>query len=295
MKKALILCITALFTHQVVASDEWYSRYNPLPYLSSAGSWVKEHKALTAGGLTGLIATYLIYQQYQRHLQQQAQQQLQQQRRRLQQRLQRQQQQRQLQLQQFLQQNPQLQEQADAFIDQIIGNLLPVKQVERPPNQRGLPTAEQIQYWNTAFDFAIREFANQVTVLEGNNHLIHYPHPFHLFLNYMQGQLSYQNVPSHAITLIVSRLEKIASKEKIKEFQNALLMALKDMIDINHIEVVGDWLSEFCQKFRLARHLILRPGEPTYVNCHNEESCNQTLDAIYKDLFPHGIGVKRAR
>ena len=291
MKKALILCITALFTHQVVASDEWYSRYNPLPYLSSAGSWVKEHKALTAGGLTGLIATYLIYQQYQRHLQQQAQQQLQQQRRRLQQRLQRQQQQRQLQLQQFLQQNPQLQEQADAFIDQIIGNLLPVKQVERPPNQRGLPTAEQVGYWEPAFELAIRGFANQVTQLEGNNPLILYPYPFNGFLIFIQGQNSYQNEPFHVITLIVSRLEKIASKEKIKEFQNALLMALKGMIDINHIEVVRNWLLQFCHKFQLIRHLR---SNLTDIDCHDKDSCNQTLDAIYKDLFPEGISVKRA-
>ncbi len=67
MKKALIFCLTALFAQQAMASDSW--SYIPWSYLSGAGNWIKEHKALTGLGLAGAYALYRYSQSVKRQQQ----------------------------------------------------------------------------------------------------------------------------------------------------------------------------------------------------------------------------------
>ncbi len=267
MKKALILCITALFAHQAVASDEWYSRYNPLRYVSGAGSWVKEHKALTglsvAGTGIGFAAVYYLYRSlYSRYLM--------------------------------------AQQQADQFIDNIITNFLPAQEPRTDDNiHRFYRMTENLDEladnlpWVMFGSSGIRlnpleRPHNQVRLM-----VTYGPH------KYTREGLG-DDQPERAVITIAYVLAPYASPGKIKKFQSALLDKLEEIRSDENLVRINRWLNYF-NISTFGQNGALPPLLPEYhldnlINC-DTETCsgiiNQMRNAL--NILSSGKSIKSAR
>ncbi len=267
MKKALIFCLTALFAHQAVASDSLYSWYNPWSYLSGAGSWAKEHKALTALGLAGLYTLYRL-----------------------------------ILLQQLQQENANRIQQADQFIDKIIDNFLPAQEIRSDKNIQQFNQFVQDElrifinkipekYSSRKMRFiGIPEY-NPLRAAVRKTNISQYGRA--------KKDQPATNRPEEVVIRLTNALAIYASPEKIKDFQSALLDKLEEIRSDNLVRI-NSWLNEFNIR-TLGQNRDQTPLLPEY-NFHNPINCNtETCSGIINqmrnalNILSSGKSIKSAR
>ncbi len=269
MKKVLIFCITALFTQQTVCADYWYTRYNPMPYLSSAGNWMKEHKALTGLGIAGTTLLYYYY------LQQKKAQKIKD------------------------VENAWL---ANHFINTIITDFLPNEDFmvgELPP----VSLKEKL----IVFAVDLGEFAKKNhpgRPLIGVSYQPLKASAIAVY-NYTESRYPDAHRPDRAILQTMQALKPYASISETKRFQDALLSHLEILLDPSSqpisymarkrkLDRVSHWLNTLNQPGPYDKPILKGFNRKNPINCFADQNCPVIIENMRKELEVYPITIKRA-